>query len=352
MEADYQRTLAAEPTAPQSLHPSGILREQSDSAPDDISKRSCAETCQAGDCLQKVLHQLVYTPVRMISDETVLQAVTIGKDVVAPEGACLWLEDLATITSSFSTFIEFYEKRDVGLMSVVLRYILMDGCAAGRLAAEKDNGLYVKSMIDFSARPGRDEQDVQLVLPPVWRAWEHVPSNFHGSTLAGAVQIWDVLRVYTFPARQAGIFVDHEMLPLFPASTRQVFAEAGKTLNIFEEENGNVLPVNQAKDMREDKPKRAGRKAEGEPVTQMLNLLMSFQEAKDLNVSGSGVLQNIFDNPLTQLPERVMAKQLVNAWSAQTRDAAEVSKYSSRSWPPRRSFAFSQSSRIDPVGQR
>ena len=117
----------------------------------------------------------------MISDETVLQAVTIGKDVVAPEGACLWLaehmlqvvskvgkyaagwlsqkhnasgdlpatemnpaafavgpkEDLATITSSFSTFIEFYEKRDVGLMSVVLRYILMDGCAAGRLAAEK-----------------------------------------------------------------------------------------------------------------------------------------------------------------------------------------------------------------------
>ena len=38
---------------------------------------------------------------------------------------------------SFSTFIEFYEKRDVGLMSVVLRYILMDGCAAGRLAAEK-----------------------------------------------------------------------------------------------------------------------------------------------------------------------------------------------------------------------
>ena len=106
------------------------------------------------------------------------------------------------------------------------------------------------------------------------------------------------------------------------------------------------------KDMREDKPKRAGRKAEGEPVTQMLNLLMSFQEAKDLNVSGSGVLQNIFDNPLTQLPERVMAKQLVNAWSAQTRDAAEVSKYSSRSWPPRRSFAFSQSSRIDPVGQR
>ncbi|CAE7557532.1 unnamed protein product [Symbiodinium sp. KB8] len=34
MEADYQRTLAAEPTAPQSLHPSGILREQSDSDED------------------------------------------------------------------------------------------------------------------------------------------------------------------------------------------------------------------------------------------------------------------------------------------------------------------------------
>ena len=80
----------------------------------------------------------------------------------------------------------------------------------------------------------------------MWRAWEHLPSNFHGSTLAGAVQIWDVLRVYTFPARQAGIFVEdaHEMLPLFPASTRQVFAEAGKTLNIFEEENGLGLLSN------------------------------------------------------------------------------------------------------------
>ena len=40
-----------------------------------------------------MLHQLVYTPVRMIFDETVLQAVTIGKDVVAPEGACLWLAE-------------------------------------------------------------------------------------------------------------------------------------------------------------------------------------------------------------------------------------------------------------------
>eukprot|EP00439_Symbiodinium_sp_Y106_P041569 s5930_g5.t1 len=34
MEADYQRTLAAEPTAPQPLQPSGILREQSDSDED------------------------------------------------------------------------------------------------------------------------------------------------------------------------------------------------------------------------------------------------------------------------------------------------------------------------------
>ena len=48
-------------------------------------------------------------------------------------------EHLATIASS--TFIEVYEKRDVGLMSV-LRYILMDGCAAerqGRLVGIKAN---------------------------------------------------------------------------------------------------------------------------------------------------------------------------------------------------------------------
>ena len=84
------------------------------------------------------------------------------------------------------------------------------------------------------------------MLPPVWRAWEHVPSNFHGSTLAGAVQIWDVLRVYTFPARQAGIFVDHEMLPLFPASTRQAFAEAGENA----EHNGGRKRAGPALELR------------------------------------------------------------------------------------------------------
>ena len=89
-------------------------------------------------------------------------------------------------------------------------------------------------------RPGRDEQDVKLVLPPVWRFLEHLPSNFHGSAFAGALQIWDVLRVYTFPATQAGMIVDvdaHEkMLLLFQASTPEAFTEAGKRLNLFKQE--------------------------------------------------------------------------------------------------------------------
>ena len=46
---------------------------------------------QAG--LQKLPHQLVYTPVRMITDESVLQSLLIGEDVVVPEGACLLVSD-------------------------------------------------------------------------------------------------------------------------------------------------------------------------------------------------------------------------------------------------------------------
>ncbi|CAE7358472.1 unnamed protein product [Symbiodinium microadriaticum] len=60
-------------------------------------------------------------------------------------------EHLATIASS--TFIEVYEKRDVGLMSV-LRYILMDGCAAerqGRLVGIKAPRLSVTKFDDLWA---------------------------------------------------------------------------------------------------------------------------------------------------------------------------------------------------------
>ena len=84
------------------------------------------------------------------------------------------------------------------------------------------------------------------------------------------------------------------------------------------------------KDTREDKLKRAVGKLEGKDfaqhmtaVTQMLDLEMSFQEAKDLNVSGA--LQKIFNDPLTRLPVRVMAKQLVDAWSAQKKQMQQTS---------------------------
>ena len=84
-------------------------------------------------------------------------------------------------------------------------------------------------------RPGRDEQDVQLVLPPVWRFLEHLPSNFHGSTLAGALQIRDVLHVYAFPKKTGR----HDRRCGRPRQNApaQAFAEAGKSLNLFKEEN-------------------------------------------------------------------------------------------------------------------